>query len=348
MGRVSSWKARRESLAARAGEAPGAEAATSVFERVRSSGANLLAGGLAYRFFFWLVSVGAVGWAISSFWADSEPADLESTARSFGLTATAAAAFRDAVDVGTTPRCVFLVGGTILTVVRDGSRQRQVPLFRSSVGCAGAEGPAAPTRCSFLHRSGDRCHARRGRRLSGRNRRATRSAAELCGPPRVLRRGHELRVRPAAACPRGDAPRPPSGGRAARTGHVGDQRLDRRVPRATTRPRGWGLRRVRDVDRDPALALRLRDAHHERRVPQREAVGAAAAAALAAATSSRRTFVSSWTKIWIVAASGTAVSAPSTPSSDPKSVTATMMKKPESCTALPCTFGVITLFSSCW
>lgn len=104
MGRVSSWKARRESLAARAGEAPGAEAATSVFERARSSGANLLAGGLAYRFFFWLVSVGAVGGAISSFWADSEPADLESTARSFGLTATAAAAFRDAVDVGTTPR----------------------------------------------------------------------------------------------------------------------------------------------------------------------------------------------------------------------------------------------------
>src|SRR5215218_5581367 len=37
MGRVSSWKARRESLAARAGEAPGAEAATSVFERARSS-----------------------------------------------------------------------------------------------------------------------------------------------------------------------------------------------------------------------------------------------------------------------------------------------------------------------
>ena len=38
-------------------------------------------------------------------------------------------------------------------------------------------------------------------------------------------------------------------------------------------------------------------------------------------------------KIWIVAASGTAVSAPRTPSSAPNSVTATMMKNPERLTA---------------
>lgn len=96
--------------------APGAETAEVVFDRARNSGANLLAGGLAYRFFFWLVSLGAVGGAISSFWATSDEADLESTARSFGLSATAAAAFREAVDFGATPRWVFLVGGSILTV----------------------------------------------------------------------------------------------------------------------------------------------------------------------------------------------------------------------------------------
>ena len=53
-------------------------------------------------------------------------------------------------------------------------------------------------------------------------------------------------------------------------------------------------------------------------------------------------------KIWIVAASGTAVSAPSTPRSAPKSVTATMMKNPESSTAFPWIFGVRMLFSTCW
>ena len=71
-------------------------------------------------------------------------------------------------------------------------------------------------------------------------------------------------------------------------------------------------------------------------------------AARATATCSRRAFVSSWTTIWMVAASGTAVSAPSTPSRAPKSVTATMMKKPERLTAFPWIFGVRTLFSSCW
>ena len=71
-------------------------------------------------------------------------------------------------------------------------------------------------------------------------------------------------------------------------------------------------------------------------------------AALAAATFSRRAFVSSCTKIWIVAASGTAVSAPSTPSSAPNSETATMMKNGERLTALPWIFGVRMLFSTCW
>ena len=65
---------------------------------------------------------------------------------------------------------------------------------------------------------------------------------------------------------------------------------------------------------------------------------------MAVATFSRRAFVSSCTKIWIIAASGTAVSAPSTPSSAPKSVTETMMKKAERSTARPWIFGVRMLF----
>ncbi|HET9324998.1 MAG TPA: YhjD/YihY/BrkB family envelope integrity protein [Gaiellaceae bacterium] len=95
---------------------PGAESAVAVLERERARGGGLLAGGLAYRFFFWLVSLGAILGAISSFWAASDPADLEGAARSFGLTATAAESFREAVEVGTTPRWSFLVGGFVLTL----------------------------------------------------------------------------------------------------------------------------------------------------------------------------------------------------------------------------------------
>ena len=108
--------ATRDSLIERALHLPGVELGLSVLDRQQSTGARLLAGGLAYRFFFWLVSIGAVGGALSSIWASSYPADLEDTARSLGLAATSAASFREAVDVGSTPRWVFLVGGTVLTL----------------------------------------------------------------------------------------------------------------------------------------------------------------------------------------------------------------------------------------
>ena len=106
----------REAVEKLADRVPGAELGMSVLDRQQAVGARLLAGGLAYRFFFWLVSVGAVGGALSSIWATSDPADLESTARSLGLTATAAASFREAVEIGETPRWAFLVGGSLLAL----------------------------------------------------------------------------------------------------------------------------------------------------------------------------------------------------------------------------------------
>ncbi|HEX2293236.1 MAG TPA: YhjD/YihY/BrkB family envelope integrity protein [Gaiellaceae bacterium] len=115
-GRRARAQAFGRSLAARAEAVPGAETAAYVVERERRRGGGLLAGGLAYRFFFWLVSIGAVLGAISSIWAAEDPADLENAARSLGLTATAAESYREVVDVGTTPRWVFLVGGTVLAL----------------------------------------------------------------------------------------------------------------------------------------------------------------------------------------------------------------------------------------
>lgn len=116
-GRLARAQALGQTLADRALDTvPGAESGVAALERERNSGGGLLAGGLAYRFFFWLVSLGAVGGALSSLWASSDPADLEDAARSLGLTAAAAESFREAVDVGSTPRWVFLVGGSLLTV----------------------------------------------------------------------------------------------------------------------------------------------------------------------------------------------------------------------------------------
>ncbi|HEY7707420.1 MAG TPA: YhjD/YihY/BrkB family envelope integrity protein [Gaiellaceae bacterium] len=116
-GRLRRAQAYGEELSVRALDTvPGAQAAVEAVDREHRSGGGLLAGGLAYRFFFWLVSLGAVGGALSSIWAEEDPTDLESTARSLGLTATASASFREAVDIGNTPRWVFLVGGTVLTV----------------------------------------------------------------------------------------------------------------------------------------------------------------------------------------------------------------------------------------
>ena len=65
---------------------PGGALAAQALERERMSAASLLAGGLAYRLFFWLVPLGLVLAALSSFWLDADRASLEDAAREFGLT----------------------------------------------------------------------------------------------------------------------------------------------------------------------------------------------------------------------------------------------------------------------
>ena len=50
----------RDSAESRARRLPWARLALRSFEREQRSGAGLLAGGLAYRLFFWLVSFGLI------------------------------------------------------------------------------------------------------------------------------------------------------------------------------------------------------------------------------------------------------------------------------------------------
>ena len=84
------------------------------FEREQRSGAALLAGGLAYRLFFWLVSFGLLVAAAASFWERSDKGGLTHTAKSFGLSGIAARSAVSAVEEGAHSRWYLLVSGIVL------------------------------------------------------------------------------------------------------------------------------------------------------------------------------------------------------------------------------------------
>ena len=83
-------------------------------ERERIGAAGLLAGGLAYRLFFWFVPLGLVLAAIASFWVEADRAGLEETARDYGVGGATASAAADAIASGTRARWYFLLVGLAL------------------------------------------------------------------------------------------------------------------------------------------------------------------------------------------------------------------------------------------
>jgi membrane protein len=94
---------------------PGAESALASLERERSAAAVLIAGGLAYRFFLWILPFGLVLTAIGSFWAKGDPEQFERTERAFGLTGAAAKSARTALESDVHGSLyLLLVGGVLL------------------------------------------------------------------------------------------------------------------------------------------------------------------------------------------------------------------------------------------
>ena len=83
-------------------------------ERERIAAAGLLAGGLAYRLFFWIVPLGLVVAAILSFWVDADRAGLEHAARDYGIGGAAASSAADAIATGAHARWYFLLVGLAL------------------------------------------------------------------------------------------------------------------------------------------------------------------------------------------------------------------------------------------
>ena len=85
-------------------------------ERERIAAAGLLAGGLAYRLFFWIVPLGLVIAAVLSFWVETDAAGLEDAARDFGLGGATSVAAVDAIQSGSRSRWYFLVIGVALLI----------------------------------------------------------------------------------------------------------------------------------------------------------------------------------------------------------------------------------------
>jgi membrane protein len=92
---------------------PGGLAIVESLERERAAGSNLLAGGLAYRFFLWLVPFGVVLAALGSFWAGSDRKSVVSTAREFGIGGAAARSARAAFTEGAHSKWYLLAFGIV-------------------------------------------------------------------------------------------------------------------------------------------------------------------------------------------------------------------------------------------
>lgn len=93
---------------------PGVPHALDAIDRERVAGGTLLAGGLAYRLFFWLVPLGLVVASVLSFWEREDPRGLESAAGDFGLSAGAVAASTEAIEQSSNGRWYFLIIGLSL------------------------------------------------------------------------------------------------------------------------------------------------------------------------------------------------------------------------------------------
>ena len=93
---------------------PGVPHALDALDRERVAGGTLLAGGLAYRLFFWLVPLALVVAAVLSFWEREDPQSLESAGREFGLGASAVRASMETIEQSAHGRWYFLVVGLSL------------------------------------------------------------------------------------------------------------------------------------------------------------------------------------------------------------------------------------------
>ena len=98
----------------RAQQQRGIRDALASFQSEQRFGAALLSGGIAYRFFLWLLPFGLLVAGIASFWVRIGETSLEHTAKSFGLAGVAAHSAAAAVEDGSRARWYLLGAGLVL------------------------------------------------------------------------------------------------------------------------------------------------------------------------------------------------------------------------------------------
>jgi uncharacterized BrkB/YihY/UPF0761 family membrane protein len=112
--RTAALADRLAAVRARSEELPGAPLVREVLQTERELGGGLIAGGVAFRIFLWLVPFGLVNAAVLSFWGDLDSDGLESAARRFGVGAAAAQAASEALQFGDRNAVLVLVFGLVL------------------------------------------------------------------------------------------------------------------------------------------------------------------------------------------------------------------------------------------
>jgi uncharacterized BrkB/YihY/UPF0761 family membrane protein len=95
----------------RAETLPGAPIVVAAFEQERELGGGLIAGGVAFRVFLWLVPFGLVVASLLSFWSEYDPDSLEEASREFGIGAAATDAATEALQAGERNALVALLFG---------------------------------------------------------------------------------------------------------------------------------------------------------------------------------------------------------------------------------------------
>ena len=100
-------------IRARSEQLPGAPLVREVLTNERELGGGLIAGGVAFRIFLWLVPFGLVAAALLSFWSEQDPGGLEGAARRFGVGAAAAQAASEALQIGDRSAVIVLLFGLV-------------------------------------------------------------------------------------------------------------------------------------------------------------------------------------------------------------------------------------------
>lgn len=88
---------------------PGADVAFETAQRELRSAGGLIAGGVAFRLFLWLVPFGLVLAVLLGFWLDVDREGAQSAAKEFGIGAASIAEAADAVEARDESRVVLLI-----------------------------------------------------------------------------------------------------------------------------------------------------------------------------------------------------------------------------------------------